>query len=1573
MNALRCSRSQISTFGIIATLLVLLCGFGAMVEAQDYTTAIGTPSFTTAEPVELGFIDVPNGNLHIEIPLVSLPQRGSLSYNARLVYDSRIWQIVSGTSLTWQPTNVANSMAGWRLVTGAETGAVTSHVFTRRCDDMVQYTVYSFTWTDPNGTGHDFFPGTTRDKSSACQFDQPSGDSFAIDSSGYHIYVTNYYRATVYAPDGTQVYPTVQDTNGNYFTTDANGNIVDTVGRTPLKVTNNADGTITYAVLNPSGGYSNYTLTKQPMNVSTSFGQSGVTESTTAITGVQKLTLPDNTSYSFTYDSGLTPGYYGELATVTLPTGVVINYNYTTFADGYGMRNRWISGRSVSAITGSWTYTPQVLTICPQGSTGCTQKVTVTRPNGDQTVYTDFLNNGAWVSRIQHLGTNGPITIDQTWDTSLSCGSSCSGTGYIRKTGVITSIPSGSNVTTKATTYNVDPNTGLTSETDEYDYGTDGALGSTVHGALLRQTTTTYALYNRPYQVTVIDGPSGSTVAQTTYSYDQSAVTASGATQLHSPTMGRGNPTTIAKMISQGATLSTQISYYDTGLPNKVTEPNSATTAYTYGSCNGSLADSIALPIGTPKYTWNCSCAVMLSSTDVNNQTTSYSYGDTNYCRPTKTTYPDGGSVGAQYSLTASPFNVVTTTAIDANTNYVTTTYYDGLGRVEHAETPGSSGTVYVAYTYDSLSRPSRVTNPHYSTTSSSDGTVTYGYDVLGRVIQITYPDGNTETTTISRNSVVRADQTGRKRQLTNDGLGRLTSVLEPDAVTGVLGTATTYTYNALDKLLTVTQAGPRTRAFSYDGLGRLLSEQHPEVNGTITFTYDSVTASTSKGDLVQVVSPAPNQTGTATVTKTYTYDAAHRLTGALYSDGTTPAVVLKYDQTAAGGHPLTNSLGRLTTKCAGTVCSYSSYDTMGRLRDIWQYSTSQSVHYDYNFAGLPTHYTNGVGVDFYPSFNAAEQVVSVTSGLVDGSHPRVLASGLAYGPTGGLTAFQYGVRNDTGTGLVETRTFNPRLQPLQFTVTDPTTQSNVLTQAFSFADTNGKNNGNLISYAATGAQIFSRAYSYDQLNRLVGMTGDCSMTWAYDVWGNRLSQNGGAPCTNGAEVGSVNSRNQLTGITYDSAGNMTAVPQGASNVSLTYDAENRIVWVGSPNQNNSVNYIYDASGQRVQKSTYGTSAITKYVFDGAGQVVAELDGGGTWQAGYVYVAGRLSAVYKNGTVYFTHSDHLTSTRLWSTIDRAKYMQFDYQPFGEALSRTPINEFLFVGKEHDLESATEHFLFRDYPSSLGRWAQVDPGGMAVLDVTNPQTLNLYSYVLNSPCVYVDPLGLSGTSKCVMTLSVYDNGRPVDPGKGVFDTINKAFSPASVQIDYAKTGGDMTANYNQILADNGKISLGQLGDNNTILLNNGALLLRASEQSHGGGDDLTGKLNNYAVGFVLAHEMGHILTECVHGPGPFSCGSTGLMAPGPEQGNAAFDPASAAKTLALTPSQIKAITAACNKKKAQNAGLQLIPDFFALDVMDWYADWLINHMVSYCVYNCTTPWFSGRIIDWSPIPEPKVEP
>jgi RHS repeat-associated protein len=60
----------------------------------------------------------------------------------------------------------------------------------------------------------------------------------------------------------------------------------------------------------------------------------------------------------------------------------------------------------------------------------------------------------------------------------------------------------------------------------------------------------------------------------------------------------------------------------------------------------------------------------------------------------------------------------------------------------------------------------------------------------------------------------------------------------------------------------------------------------------------------------------------------------------------------------------------------------------------------------------------------------------------------------------------------------------------------------------------------------------------------------------------------------------------------------------------------------------------------------------------------------------------------------------------------------------------------FTGKERDTESILDNFGARYYSSAMGRfmtpdWA-VNPSPVPYASVANPQTFNLYSYVVNNP-------------------------------------------------------------------------------------------------------------------------------------------------------------------------------------------------------------------------------------------------
>jgi len=68
----------------------------------------------------------------------------------------------------------------------------------------------------------------------------------------------------------------------------------------------------------------------------------------------------------------------------------------------------------------------------------------------------------------------------------------------------------------------------------------------------------------------------------------------------------------------------------------------------------------------------------------------------------------------------------------------------------------------------------------------------------------------------------------------------------------------------------------------------------------------------------------------------------------------------------------------------------------------------------------------------------------------------------------------------------------------------------------------------------------------------------------------------------------------------------------------------------------------------------------------------------------------------------------------------------------------------YTGKERDLESGLDYFGARYYASNMGRWMSPDwadkPEAVPYSSLDNPQSLNLYGYVLNNPLSHADSDG-----------------------------------------------------------------------------------------------------------------------------------------------------------------------------------------------------------------------------------------
>jgi len=477
--------------------------------------------------------------------------------------------------------------------------------------------------------------------------------------------------------------------------------------------------------------------------------------------------------------------------------------------------------------------------------------------------------------------------------------------------------------------------------------------------------TTTYG-YDAAENLTSVTQPDGSGL---TYTYDP-------AHRL----------TTIKDLLSQGITYTLDA----LGDPTATTVLNATNTATSKHSnafdALGRMQKDIGASNQTSSFTYDA-VGNMITATDQASHATLRAFDALN--RLNKITDPASGVTTTSYDAHDRPLTVT------APTGGATAYVYDGFGDLIQESSPNTGTTVYH---YDNTGNRTQRVAPTGAVTN-------YTYDALDRVLTMTFPSDSAENVTYTY------DQSGH-----GSGVGRLTSVAD---AAGTLSRS----YDQLGNLLTETRTKGTVvlnTAYTYDAANRIASITYPS-RAVVSYTRDtmgrvtSVALHPSGGSSTPVVSsiayepfgPYSGLTYGNAVAETRGFDQDYRLTG-ITDTGSSALRSLAY------AYYPTNNVQTITDAVTSGNSQSFGYDNLQRLNQASGGYGTFGFTYDANgnrvsqtLGAVTTNYGYGTGSDLLSTQSVGGTVTQMIGYTADGRmaslNPGVQAPGGQY-----ITAISY-------------------------------------------------------------------------------------------------------------------------------------------------------------------------------------------------------------------------------------------------------------------------------------------------------------------------------------------------------------------------------------------------------------------------------------------------------------------------------------------------------------------------------------------------------------------------------------
>ncbi len=567
---------------------------------------------------------------------------------------------------------------------------------------------------------------------------------------------------------------------------------------------------------------------------------------------------------------------------------------------------------------------------------------------------------------------------------------------------------------------------------------------------------------------------------------------------------------------------------------------------------------------------------------------------------------------------------------------------------------------------------------------------------------------------------------------------------------------SSTFGYDDIGRLTSLTDPMQRNEYFEYDSLGRMTRQVLPN-NDEILYTYDqngNLTSLTPPGrsahtfvytsgnlnsDYIPPV--VPDSTGALK----YVYNLDKQLTHVIRSDSS--FIHIEYDSASCN--------------CAGVGKPSAVHFDRGTV--LMEYDTTSG-----NLSTLTTPENNSLAYTYDGSLPLSTEWTGAVNGKVDVTYDnnfRVVSQSVSNNDTINYTYDNDGILTSAGALTINSDAQNGLLTG---------TSIGSVSTGYSY-NTYGEVTGFTAQYNTT--DLFATNYTLDSLGRITtltetidGVTNTFDYTYSSIGFLTQVERNDTIISqyiydSNGNRTHEITINDQMTGydttyVVYDaqdrllqygntfygytSNGSLRTKIVGADTTGYVYDDFGNLTNVTLPPQTGQadgtlIDYIIDGQNRRIAKKVNGI-VTNRWLYQDQLNPIAELDSSGNVVARYVYGT-KINVpdyIVLGDTTLAVITDHLGSVRmLVNTANGDIVQRIDYDEFGnEILSPDSyLLPFSFAGGHCDEDTELIRFGARDFDPVTARWNTKDPllfgAGQA----------NLFMYCGNDPINRLDPSGL----------------------------------------------------------------------------------------------------------------------------------------------------------------------------------------------------------------------------------------